>query len=59
MKPLCQCGSGLRSYWLYDADNIPLCRVCDHCRVRRLNEYRPDILTCSSREYGEQVDADY
>lgn len=32
--------------WLeYDAQGIPLCRVCDDCRERRLSKYRPCILT--------------
>lgn len=43
-KP-CPCGSGQDSWWEYDAQNIPLCRVCDRCRVEKLSRYRPEILT--------------
>lgn len=33
------------SWWEYDAQRIPLCRVCDRCRDRKLSRYRPEILT--------------
>jgi len=42
---LCPCGSGLLSWWEYDAQNIPLVRVCADCRQRKLNDFRPEILT--------------
>ena len=32
------------SFWEYDAQNIPLCRVCDRCRKEKLAQYRPEIL---------------
>jgi hypothetical protein len=32
------------SWWEYDAQNIPLCRVCDKCREQKLSGYRPEIL---------------
>jgi hypothetical protein len=41
----CPCGSGLPSWWEYDAQNIPLCRVCPKCRGEKLSHYRPEILT--------------
>jgi hypothetical protein len=41
----CNCGSGEESYWEYDAQNIPLCRVCNVCRREKLSRYRPEILT--------------
>lgn len=44
MRP-CNCGSGKPSEWVYDAKNIPLCRVCDDCREQQLSRYRPEILT--------------
>lgn len=44
------------SWWEYDADGIPLCRVCDICRAEKMARYRPDIQTRSSRHYGETVD---
>jgi len=33
------------SWWEYDAQNIPLCRVCPECRDEKLSIYRPEILT--------------
>lgn len=32
------------SWWEYDAQGIPLCRVCNHCRKEKLSRYRPEIL---------------
>lgn len=34
-----------QSWWEYDAQHIPLCRVCRDCRELRLARYRPEILT--------------
>ena len=33
------------SWWEYDAQNIPLDRVCNICREAKLSKYRPCILT--------------
>lgn len=33
-----------QSWWEHDAQNIPLCRVCDQCREVKLSRYRPEIL---------------
>jgi hypothetical protein len=33
------------SWWEYDAQRIPLCRVCDVCRAAKLSGYRPEILS--------------
>lgn len=33
------------SWWEYDAQGIPLCRVCDICKDAKLSRYRPCILT--------------
>ena len=33
------------SWWEYDAQGIPLCRVCDYCRDEKLSRYRPVILS--------------
>ena len=41
----CPCGSGAPSWWEHDAKGIPLDRVCDACRARKLARYRPEILT--------------
>lgn len=41
----CSCGSAKDSWWEYDAQGIPLCRVCEDCREKKLLRYRPEILT--------------
>ena len=46
----CECGSGEDSWWEYDAQRIPLCRVCDQCREDKLSGYRPEILSGYSQE---------
>lgn len=33
------------SWWEYDAQGIPLDRVCERCRKAKLSKYRPEILT--------------
>lgn len=33
------------SWWEYDAQGIPLCRVCDNCIDEKLARYRPEILS--------------
>lgn len=37
-------GSGETSWWEYDGNGIPLCRVCKVCRKVKLGRYRPEIL---------------
>ena len=33
------------SWWEYDARSMPLCRVCEVCKVVKLSAYRGDVLT--------------
>jgi len=33
------------SWWEYDAQGIPLARVCDKCVDAVLSKYRPEILS--------------
>lgn len=33
------------SYWVHDAQGIPLARVCDICREKKLSKFRPEILS--------------
>jgi hypothetical protein len=55
----CDCGSGLNSWWEYDAQNIPLCRVCDNCNEKKLAKYRPEILTgYDQSDVDEQIEPD-
>ena len=42
---LCNCGSKKESYWTYDAQGIPLRRVCESCEKDKLSGYRPEILS--------------
>lgn len=32
------------SWWEKDGQGIPLCRVCERCRTKKLSGYRPEIL---------------
>ena len=40
----CNCGSRKSSWWENDAQGIPLTRVCDDCREKKLARFRPCIL---------------
>lgn len=46
----CNCGSGEPSWWEHDGQGIPLCRVCDKCRDKKLSVYRPEILESYTQE---------
>lgn len=52
----CNCGSGQRSWWEYDARGIPLTRVCPKCRESQLAKYRPEVLTDSNYLADEPID---
>jgi hypothetical protein len=41
----CECGSKKPTYWLHDGYGIPLCKVCDACKGKKLKRYRTDILS--------------
>lgn len=41
----CPCGSGETSWPSHDAQGIYLARVCNICRVMRLAQFRPEILS--------------
>ena len=42
---LCDCGSGYKSEWKYDARGIALCRACDSCWATKRLRYRKEVLT--------------
>ncbi len=45
------------SWWEHDAQNIPLCRVCEKCRNERLSKYRPEILSgYDQRDVDERIE---
>lgn len=46
------------SWWEHDARGIPLARVCDKCRQRKLAGYRPEVLTDSNYYADEPIDSD-
>jgi len=33
------------TWWEYDAQGIPLCKVCASCVEHKLSGYRPEILS--------------
>ena len=48
------------SWWEYDAQGIPLARVCDTCVDAVLSTYRPEILTGYDQgDVDERIDDDY
>jgi hypothetical protein len=55
----CDCGSGIEPEWEYDARGIELCRACPKCRSHKLRGFRHEVLTNSSYECDELVEADY
>lgn len=32
------------SWWEYDGNGIPLCKVCDNCKDEAMKKYRPEVL---------------
>lgn len=47
------------SWWEYDAQGIPLCRVCSECRSVKLSCYRPEILSgYDQSDVDEPIEAD-
>lgn len=52
----CPCGSGKPSWWENDARGIPLARVCEDCRERKLSVYRTEVLTNPSYEADEDIE---
>ena len=54
-KP-CNCGSGLDSWWEYDARNIPLARVCDKCKKEALSRYRTEVLVDPGYHADEPIE---
>ena len=48
------------SWWEYDAQGLPLCRVCDECRKAKLSRYRSEILTgYNQSDVDEPIDPEY
>jgi hypothetical protein len=48
------------SWWVSDAQGIPLARVCDTCEDKVLSRYRPEILSgYSQSDVDEDIEPDY
>jgi len=64
MNPSHECRNGVTvnrpSWWEYDAQRIPLCRVCEECREQKLSRYRPEILTgYDQHDVDEPIEPDH
>jgi len=47
------------SWWVNDAQGIPLAKVCDKCEQEKLSRYRPEILRgYNQSDVDEPIDAD-
>lgn len=53
-------GGDNMGYWAYDAQGIPLCKVCDRCKKAKLFRYRPEILSgYDQNDVDEPIEPDY
>ena len=51
---------GEPSWWVNDAQGIPLCRVCDKCEAEKLSRFRPEILSgYDQNDVDEPIEADF
>jgi hypothetical protein len=58
-EKICDCGSGLKRYPVYDARGIFLNYVCEKCRKKKIHDrYRPDVLTDPNYWHDEPIDED-
>lgn len=58
-----ECLDGKRStepsWWAYDAQGIPLCRVCGRCEKQKLSRFRPEILSgYNQSDVDEPIEAE-
>lgn len=50
---------GRATWWVKDAQGIPLCKVCDACESARLARYRPEILSgYDASDVNEPIEGD-
>lgn len=48
------------SWWVNDAQGIPLARVCSNCEQERLSQFRPEIIRGYTQEdVDEPIEPDY
>lgn len=51
---------GTGGYWVYDAQGIELCKVCESCRNEKLSRYRPEIIEgYDQNDVDEPINPDY
>ena len=47
------------SWWVNDAQGIPLARVCHACKAAKLSRFRPEILSgYDQNDVDEPIDSD-
>ena len=47
------------SWWAYDAQGIPLCRVCSDCEQEKLSRYMPKIISgYNQNDVDEPIDGE-
>jgi hypothetical protein len=47
------------TWWVNDAQGIPLCKVCEDCKGEKLSRYRPEILRGYTQEdVDEPIEAE-
>jgi len=64
VNPVHSCKDGVPvnrdSWWEYDGQGIPLCRVCEVCRDQKLAKYRPEILRpYTQADVDEPIEPEY
>jgi hypothetical protein len=47
--------SETESWWVFDAQGIELCKVCDACEAEKLSKFRLEILTGYTQEYVDET----
>lgn len=47
------------SYWVNDARGIPLARVCEKCREKKLSKFRKEVRTNRSYAADEDIEPRY
>jgi hypothetical protein len=55
----CNCGSGLEKDAQYDARGVFLTYTCKECHKRKMEQYRPDVLSDANYWHDEAIDEDY
>lgn len=54
----CECGSNIKSRWVYDAKGIPVFKACIKCEEEQKRGYRPEIFIDPFYECNEVIEPD-